>query len=106
MIVPRKSDRFQDDIYPETQAPVPSLTAEEWISGQFQSFFVCLFVCNRGNTILRHGGLHTNLNQCNRGSQANPLYVVQEGPDTMSKGIRLESNPTPPTMPGPSYTPI
>ena len=44
MIVPRKSDRFQDDIYPETQAPVPSLTAEEWISGQFQSLFVCLFV--------------------------------------------------------------
>ena len=38
MIVPRKSDRFQDDIYPETQAPVPSLTAEEWISGQLQSY--------------------------------------------------------------------
>ena len=31
----------------------------------------CLFVCNRGHTILRHGGLHTNLNQCNQGSQAN-----------------------------------
>ena len=25
-------------------------------------------VCNRGNTILRHGGLHTNLNQCIQGS--------------------------------------
>jgi len=34
MIVPRKSESFQDDIYPETQAPVPSLTAEEWISGR------------------------------------------------------------------------
>ena len=52
------------------------------------------------------GGLHTDLNQCKRGSYANPLYVVQEGPDNMSKGIRSESNPTPPTMPGPSYTPI
>ena len=30
--------------------------------------FVCLFVCNRGDTILHHGGLHTNLNQCNQGS--------------------------------------
>ena len=30
--------------------------------------FVCLFVCNRGNTILHHGGLLTNLNQCNQGS--------------------------------------
>ena len=35
-----------------------------------------------------NGGLHTDLNQCNRGSYANPLYVVQEGPDTMSRGIR------------------
>ena len=26
MIVPRKSEMFQDDIYPETQAPTPSLT--------------------------------------------------------------------------------
>jgi len=34
MIVPRKSEMFQDDIYPETAAPTPSLTAEEWISGK------------------------------------------------------------------------
>ncbi len=34
--------------------------------------FVC-FVFNRGDTFLHHGGLHTNLNQCNRGSYANPL---------------------------------
>ena len=26
MIVPRKSEMFQDDIYPETAAPTPSLT--------------------------------------------------------------------------------
>ena len=37
-----------------------------WSVWQYKA--VCLFVCNRGNTILRHGGLHTNLNQCNRGS--------------------------------------
>ena len=24
--------------------------------------------CNRGDTILHHGGLHTDLNQCNQGS--------------------------------------
>lgn len=34
MIVPRKSESFQDDIYPETAAPTPSLTAEEWIAGK------------------------------------------------------------------------
>ncbi|CAI9735759.1 coronin-2B isoform X11 [Octopus vulgaris] len=34
MIVPRKSDQFQDDIFPPTASCVPSLTADEWISGQ------------------------------------------------------------------------
>ncbi|KAM9208892.1 coronin-6 [Dugong dugon] len=34
MTVPRKSDLFQDDLYPDTPGPVPSLEADEWISGQ------------------------------------------------------------------------
>merc|ERR550519_2306553 len=34
MIVPRKSDTFQEDIYPETAAPTPALTAEDWFSGK------------------------------------------------------------------------
>ena len=32
--VPRKSDLFQDDIYPDTLADVPALTADEWIGGE------------------------------------------------------------------------
>mmetsp|Transcript_2364 Transcript_2364/g.3399 ORF Transcript_2364/g.3399 Transcript_2364/m.3399 type:complete len:469 (+) Transcript_2364:77-1483(+) len=32
-VVPRKADSFQDDIYPPTFAGVPSLTADEWLSG-------------------------------------------------------------------------
>lgn len=32
--VPRKSDLFQDDIFPDTYAGVPSLTAEQWASGE------------------------------------------------------------------------
>lgn len=32
--VPRKSDLFQDDIYPDTQAAEPALSAEEWIAGE------------------------------------------------------------------------
>lgn len=31
--VPRKSEAFQDDIYPDTAAPIPSQTADEWILG-------------------------------------------------------------------------
>jgi len=32
--VPRKSDIFQDDIYPDTYAGEPSLTLEQWVGGQ------------------------------------------------------------------------
>ncbi|XP_006005976.1 coronin-1A isoform X1 [Latimeria chalumnae] len=34
MTVPRKSDLFQDDLYPDTAGPDPALDAEEWFSGK------------------------------------------------------------------------
>jgi coronin-1B/1C/6 len=34
MTVPRKSELFQDDLYPDTAGDLPSLTAEEWIEGK------------------------------------------------------------------------
>ncbi|XP_069339639.1 coronin-6 isoform X10 [Eulemur rufifrons] len=34
MTVPRKSDLFQDDLYPDTPGPEPALEADEWLSGQ------------------------------------------------------------------------
>lgn len=34
MIVPRKSEQFQVDIFPATASCVPSLSADEWVSGQ------------------------------------------------------------------------
>ncbi|RZF43495.1 hypothetical protein LSTR_LSTR005231 [Laodelphax striatellus] len=33
MIVPRKSDQFQEDLYPDTAAPVPALSASDWLNG-------------------------------------------------------------------------
>lgn len=33
MIVPRKSDQFHDDLYPDTAAAKPALSAQEWIRG-------------------------------------------------------------------------
>jgi len=32
--VPRKSDLFQEDLFPETPGEVPAMTAEEWIGGK------------------------------------------------------------------------
>lgn len=34
MIVPRKSEQFQSDVFPDTAAPMPALTADQWLSGQ------------------------------------------------------------------------
>ncbi|KAM9743794.1 coronin-1C-A [Menidia menidia] len=34
MTVPRKSDLFQDDLYPDTAGPDPALEAEEWFEGK------------------------------------------------------------------------
>ncbi|KAK7096473.1 hypothetical protein V1264_005768 [Littorina saxatilis] len=34
MIVPRKSDVFQEDVFPATASTIPSLRADEWIAGQ------------------------------------------------------------------------
>ncbi|MEE6518133.1 hypothetical protein FKM82_028885, partial [Ascaphus truei] len=33
MIVPRRSESYQDDIYPMTTGTQPALTAHEWLSG-------------------------------------------------------------------------
>ncbi|CAF0894334.1 unnamed protein product [Didymodactylos carnosus] len=33
MIVPRKAEAFQIDIYPDTPGPYPALSADEWING-------------------------------------------------------------------------
>lgn len=34
MTVPRKSELFQDDLYPDTIGDIPALTAEEWLEGK------------------------------------------------------------------------
>ncbi|XP_056641182.1 coronin-2B-like isoform X2 [Diorhabda sublineata] len=34
MIVPRKSDQFHDDLYPDTAGTKPALSAQEWIKGK------------------------------------------------------------------------
>ncbi|XP_058038291.1 coronin-1A [Ahaetulla prasina] len=34
MTVPRKSDLFQEDLYPDTAGPDPALTSEEWLAGK------------------------------------------------------------------------
>ncbi|ELU05914.1 hypothetical protein CAPTEDRAFT_106454 [Capitella teleta] len=47
MIVPRKSEMFQEDIFPPTASACPSLSADEWLSGQNRDpILVSLKVCH------------------------------------------------------------
>jgi len=39
--VPRKFEVFQDDLYPDTYAGVPGLTAEQWLSGENADAVLC-----------------------------------------------------------------
>ena len=34
MIVPRKAEVFQEDIYPDTASGIPSMSCDEWINGE------------------------------------------------------------------------
>jgi len=48
--VPRKSEAFQDDIYPDTFAGVPSHTADEWLAGSDKPpVLMSLNPANRGS---------------------------------------------------------
>ncbi|VDQ02886.1 unnamed protein product [Trichobilharzia regenti] len=46
--VPRKSELFQDDLYPDTIGDVPALTAEEWMSGKDSDpvLVSCAYMCH------------------------------------------------------------
>jgi len=46
MTVPRKSDMFQDDIYPPAFSGNPAQTAEEWIGGQNKDPLLVSFTAN------------------------------------------------------------
>lgn len=59
MIVPRKSDQFHEDLYPDTIAPKPALSAQEWISGRnamplLMSMKTGIYITNSNNTTIHH----------------------------------------------------
>ena len=48
----------QNDLFPFEKQNVPNKPACTFI----WHIRVCMYICNRGDAILRHGGLHTDLN--------------------------------------------
>ncbi|CAH2293646.1 coronin-2A isoform X1 [Pelobates cultripes] len=79
MIVPRRSESYQDDIYPMTAGTKPSLTAHEWLSG-----------INRGPIVvsLRPGSK----------SLSSQVEFTREEPKLSAKETRHEERPAGKTL--------
>ncbi|XP_072037635.1 coronin-1C-like isoform X2 [Amphiura filiformis] len=77
MIVPRKSDLFQEDIYPDTQGDEPSLSASEWVEGKNKDpILISLkdgYVSTRQKSEVRAGGLKAQ-------AQPNKLAALSKKP--------------------------
>lgn len=87
--VPRKSDLFQDDIYPDTLSDEPALTADEWIGGQTKP--PVLFSLREGYSLtMQKGGkgLATGLKRRTGGTGLNskPQVEVRNKSPTTSNG--------------------
>ncbi len=55
-IVPRKSDAFQDDIFPDTAAPIPAHTADEWMAGSSKDPVLMSLDPSKGGAAAAAGG--------------------------------------------------
>ena len=80
----RKSEPFQEDLYPDTQATVPAITANEWWSGTYsgpilvpmtqQKYYAFYFKCNL-NSLITDGcdgrSTQTNGRNCCEAKRAN-----------------------------------
>ncbi|XP_063601798.1 coronin-1A-like isoform X1 [Penaeus indicus] len=73
MIVPRKSDQFQPDLYPDTASPTPALSAEEWFSGTTKG--PVLMSMKTGMTIKTHRPLPLRPTESSSDKNADKKYA-------------------------------
>lgn len=87
MTVPRKSDMFQDDIYPPTFAGNAAQTAEEWISGQNKDPLLMSF---SADGLKELGAAESQVSR--------PLSFTQSAGGGSKKGGSVADRPTPTTL--------
>ncbi|KAK7080135.1 hypothetical protein SK128_009405 [Halocaridina rubra] len=73
MIVPRKSDQFQPDLYPDTASPTPALSAEEWFAGTNKG--PVLMSMKTGMTIKTHRPLPLRPTELSSDKNADKKYA-------------------------------
>ncbi|XP_045125673.1 coronin-1A-like isoform X2 [Portunus trituberculatus] len=73
MIVPRKSDQFQPDLYPDTASPTPAMSAEEWFAGTTRG--PVLMSMKTGMTIKTHRPLPLRPTESSSDKNADKKYA-------------------------------
>jgi len=114
MTVPRKSELFQDDLYPDTAAQEAAMTAEEWFEGKnadpvlmsLRDVFMASQggAANKGGSVLRQASRRLNadaLKPSQRDSQVDPAPA----PATPASMSRLGAMKPPSTTPA-ATTPL
>ncbi|XP_023485500.1 coronin-2A [Equus caballus] len=77
MIVPRRSESYQEDIYPPTAGAQPSLSAHEWLSGMNKG--PVLVSLRPGSQLLSHQPLFPERPLSNSTAPASPWLSSQTG---------------------------
>ncbi|KAI5728671.1 hypothetical protein M8J77_019366 [Diaphorina citri] len=95
MIVPRKSDQFQDDLYPDTAAPVPALSAADWYKGVNRP--PVLMSMRTGVNVCTHKPKAFRPNEATRSDHNYKMKFAFLNRETIPDYRPLDSHPTTPT---------
>ncbi|KAI4814309.1 hypothetical protein KUCAC02_003509 [Chaenocephalus aceratus] len=85
MTVPRKSDLFQDDLYPDTAGPEPAMEPEEWLNGRDED---PILVSLRGGYVAHKS----------REFKVSKKNVLDSRPTTRRSVSTLDTNNLPPEL--------
>lgn len=88
MTVPRKSELFQEDLYPDTVSDEPAMTAEEWMAGEDKD---PILVSLKDRVLLVQGGYvsQSQNKQLTINKKANVLDKLSKGSKSSSTGSAM-----------------
>ncbi|XP_017694405.1 PREDICTED: coronin-1B-like [Lepidothrix coronata] len=89
MTVPRKSDLFQDDLYPDTAGPEAAMEAEEWVAGR-----------TAGPVLVSLRQAYVPPKQ--RDLKVSRRALLHDGHATAAAGAATTPTPAPPAAPAPA----
>lgn len=90
MTVPRKSELFQDDLYPDTIGDTPALTAEEWLSGKDAA--PILISLRDGYKPTKKSGISKVVHRTASGNQGNQANASSARPAHLDETVASQSS--------------